>query len=260
MPDLKSYTRAELAAFNGENGTPAYVAYKGRVFDVTASRLWKGGQHMKRHAAGQDLTAEIAAAPHDTDVLERFPQVGILVEEAAPAVAHGELPRASTLPPLIDRFLERFPFFRRHPHPMTVHFPIVFFVFAPVFTFLYLVTGVQGFETTAVNCLGAALLFSLVVIPTGFFTWWVNYGAQRIRAVTIKIAGSVLLFVAGLGAFAWRLADPGVITVREHVNIIYVVLVFVLLPMVIVVAWYGATLTFPLRRRKKEWRRRRDPG
>src|ERR1700690_3942651 len=115
MAEEKTFTRAELAAYNGQEGRPAYIAYKGRVIDVTASRMWRGGSHMKRHVAGQDLTAEIAAAPHDVDVLDRFPQVGVLAEEpvpaAVPGAAHGHTPRtASNVPVSLLGFLDRHPF------------------------------------------------------------------------------------------------------------------------------------------------------
>ena len=143
---------------------------------------------------------------------------------------------------------------------MTVHFPIVFFIAVPVFTAVFLVTGNRAFETTALHCLGAALLFSLVVIPTGLFTWWVNYGAQPIRAVTVKIVLSLAQFVVGLAAFLWRLLDPEVVRHFSVPAVLYLLLVFLLLPMIVVVAWYGATLTFPLRREKRQWRRRNaDP-
>jgi predicted heme/steroid binding protein/uncharacterized membrane protein len=262
MAEEKKFTRAELATFHGEDGRPAYVAYKGVVIDVSSSKLWRDGMHMKRHVAGQDLTEEILAAPHDVDVLDRFPRVGILEDEII-GVSSGEGPRveppiARSVPGFVARFLERHPFFMRHPHPMTVHFPIVFFISAPLFTALALITGVTAFEVTAVNCLGAALLFSLVVIPTGLFTWWVNYGAQRIRAVTIKIVLSLLQFVMGLSAFIWRLSDPTVLRRGGGETVVYLMMVFSLLPMIIVVGWYGATLTFPLRRQKREWRRRKS--
>ena len=260
MAEEKKFTRAELATFHGEDGRPAYVAWKGVVFDVSTSKLWRGGVHMKRHVAGQDLTEAIVAAPHDTDVLDRFPRVGILVDEI-PGTPPGEGPRveppvATSVPPFVARFLERHPFFLRHPHPMTVHFPIVFFIAAPVFTALALITGSTGFDLTAVNCLGAALLFSLVVIPTGLFTWWVNYGAQPIRAVTVKIVLSLVQFVTGVAAFIWRLADAEILARGGAQTAGYLVLVFALLPMILIVAWYGATLTFPLRKQKRKWGRR----
>jgi predicted heme/steroid binding protein/uncharacterized membrane protein len=248
--EQKKFTRQELASFNGQDGKPAYVAYKGRVIDVTASTMWRGGTHMKLHQAGQDLSDAIAHAPHTTDVLDRYPQVGTLVEEspAAPAPARGVAPTRGP----VERFLQRHPFFKRHPHPMTVHFPIVCMIFAPLFTLLYLITGVTGFEITAVDCLAAGLIACLVVIPTGFFTWWVNYEARQFTAVTVKIVVSLVMFLDGLAAFIWRLLDPSVVARAAGVNILYLLLVFLLLPMVIVTAWFGATLTFPLHKERRE--------
>jgi len=268
--ELRRFTADELARFNGENGTPIYIAFEGRVFDVTASKFWRGGTHMKRHPSGRDLTDQMSAAPHDTDVLDRFPQIGILVspagaaEVAARSAGKAEAPSPAQpdarvtaeavlpgLPQALERFLDLHPFFRRHPHPMTVHFPIVFFIFAPLFTLLYLATGNGGFEFTALNCLAAGLLFSLVVIPTGLITWWVSYGARPMRAVTIKIVLSACLFVDGLALLLWRLGDPGVITRPAGPSLLFLALDFLLLPMVVVVAWYGATLTFPLARNRR---------
>jgi predicted heme/steroid binding protein/uncharacterized membrane protein len=254
--ELKKFTAEDLSRFTGENGSPIYVAYDGRVFDVTASRFWRGGTHMKRHPAGRDLTAEMSAAPHDMSVLDRYPQVGVLVPAGAldrasarPGVPGGEEAAGKlTLRSRVEQSLERHPFFRRHPHPMTVHFPIVFFIFTPLFTLLYLATGIPGFEITALNCLAAGLILCLVVIPTGFFTWWINYDARPMRAVTIKIVLSLCMFVDGLAVFSWRLADPGIMTRQSVSSILFLILDFLLLPMVVVVAWFGATLTFPLAR------------
>ena len=79
--NVKKFNADSLSQFNGENGRPVYVAYQGRVIDVTTSKLWKTGTHMKRHHAGCDLTTDIKAAPHDIDVLDRYPQVGEFVKE-----------------------------------------------------------------------------------------------------------------------------------------------------------------------------------
>ena len=275
MNQERKFSLEDLKAFNGENGRPIYIAHNGRVFDVTASKMWRGGMHMKRHAAGQDLSAEIKDAPHGVDVLERYPQVGVLVEAPSgeePAASSGapgapgvsETPAASLspgIPAWLDSFLARHPFFLRHPHPMTVHFPIALLIFAPVFTTLYLVTGVAGFEVTAFNCLGAGALFCLVVIPTGLFTWWVYYQAQPMRPVTIKITVSLALFADVAAAFLWRALDPQVAYHAAGAGILYLVLVFLALPLVLVVAWLGATLTFPLRRDERAVpSRSRPPG
>ena len=62
--ELRKFTVEELKQYTGENGQPAYVGYKDRVIDVTGSKMWRNGAHMKRHQAGEDLTAEIDEAPH----------------------------------------------------------------------------------------------------------------------------------------------------------------------------------------------------
>ena len=77
---MKVFTQEQLSESDGTNGKPAYVAYKGIVYDVSESFLWKGGKHQGLHRAGRDLTSEIENAPHEADFLERFPVVGELRE------------------------------------------------------------------------------------------------------------------------------------------------------------------------------------
>jgi len=80
MAELKKFTLDELAKYNGKEGRPIYVAYKGKVYDLTSSELWEEGDHQGLHEAGKDLTKDMEDAPHDPDELERFPIVGELVE------------------------------------------------------------------------------------------------------------------------------------------------------------------------------------
>lgn len=75
----KTFTREELAKFNGQNGQPAYVAVAGTVYDVSASPAWKDGKH-NGHEAGVDLTdALLNQSPHGDKVLKGLPVVGKLV-------------------------------------------------------------------------------------------------------------------------------------------------------------------------------------
>lgn len=242
--ELKRFTVEELKGFDGTNGKPAYIGYKDRVIDVTQSKMWRNGSHMKRHTAGVDLTSAIGDAPHDIDVLDRFPQVGILVREEAK-----EAEEERRMPGFLAKLLERVPFLERHPHPMTAHFPVAFMIGAPLFTLLYLITGVKGFDTTALYSLGAGILFSVVTIPTGFFTWWLNYLARPMKAIIIKITVSSSMVVVAVIAFIWRIEQPSILDHLSGANIIYLVLVLLLLPMIAVVGWYGATLTFPLHKK-----------
>ena len=80
MAELKKFTLKELAKCDGRDGRPAYVAYKGKVYDLSGCDLWSDGDHQGMHEAGKDLTGEIEDAPHDPDELTRFPVVGELVE------------------------------------------------------------------------------------------------------------------------------------------------------------------------------------
>lgn len=77
-------TREELATFDGREGRKAYVAVNGKVYDFTASELWKNGEHMQRHQAGQDLTEALWQAPHVRAVVERYPVVAELVDPPPP--------------------------------------------------------------------------------------------------------------------------------------------------------------------------------
>ncbi len=76
--EQRVFTKESLAEFNGKNGRPAYVAYEGKVYDVSESVMWENGEHEDEHMAGADLTAEMEDAPHFADELDVFPVVGTL--------------------------------------------------------------------------------------------------------------------------------------------------------------------------------------
>ncbi|HLF26853.1 MAG TPA: cytochrome b5 domain-containing protein [Anaerolineae bacterium] len=74
------FTEAELRQYDGTKGRPAYVAYEGVVYDVSAAPLWRTGLHQALHYAGLDLTRSLRKAPHDRSVFGRkyIRAVGIL--------------------------------------------------------------------------------------------------------------------------------------------------------------------------------------
>ncbi len=74
---LRTYTKAQLALRNGTDKPEIWVAYKGQIFDVTNSRLWRNGKHYE-HWAGQDLTDELKDAPHTEWVFDKFEAIGLL--------------------------------------------------------------------------------------------------------------------------------------------------------------------------------------
>ena len=237
---MKEFSLEELERDDGKDGRPCYLIYQDKVYDVSGSKLWKGGLHMRRHKAAMDLTGDIQAAPHGADVLERYPQVGTVALGA-------EAPEQDTpLPAIVTLLLEKNPFFRRHPHPMTVHFPIVFMLSAPFFLVLCLLTGVRAFETTAFHCLGGGILFTLVGIVTGLITWWYNYMGKMMKPVAVKLPLSLVMLVLSAIAFVWRFVNPEVMTDPQGGRILYPLIVLALAPIISVIGWYGATMTFPI--------------
>ncbi len=234
---MKEFDADELARFNGENGNPTYIAYDGKVYDVSESKLWRKGQHMNRHRSGGDLTRDMQAAPHESNVLERYPQVGIFKKVAVEEQA---------IPQPIAWLINRFPFLRRHPHPMTVHFPIVFVFSTTFFNVLYLITGVKSFELTALHCLAGGILFTIVGITTGIYTWWLNYMAKPLKAVKIKLPLAIIMLVTEVVIFIWRIMIPAVLDSVHISSIIYFLLVLSLVPMITLIGWYGASMTFPI--------------
>ncbi len=77
----KKFTLNELKQYDGREGRPAYIAYNGKVYDVSESFLWMEGNHQGQHVAGKDLTDDMKMAPHGEDMFERVKLVGVLVTE-----------------------------------------------------------------------------------------------------------------------------------------------------------------------------------
>jgi predicted heme/steroid binding protein len=77
MWKMKEYTLAELSESNGKNGK-IYVAYQGKVYDVSDSPVWEDGIHQGLHDAGQDLSEAMDEAPHGPELLESYPVIGTL--------------------------------------------------------------------------------------------------------------------------------------------------------------------------------------
>lgn len=78
LNNLKTYTKNQLALRNGVDKEDIWVAYLGKIYDVTDSRLWLKGKHYE-HWAGQDLTEEMLDAPHTERVFGKFKIIGELI-------------------------------------------------------------------------------------------------------------------------------------------------------------------------------------
>ena len=101
---------------------------------------------------------------------------------------------------------------------MTVHFPIALTLVVVAFNLLYLITGMKSFETSALHCLGAALVFTPITMSTGFYTWWLNYFSKPIHAVIVKQVLSFILLPDEIVLFVWRIRDPQILDTSAEQN------------------------------------------
>ena len=65
-----------IAKFDGKDGSKAYVAVDGVVYDVSKSSKWKGGKHYRGIQAGRDLSDKIKRSPHGKSVLGKLKPMG----------------------------------------------------------------------------------------------------------------------------------------------------------------------------------------
>jgi predicted heme/steroid binding protein/uncharacterized membrane protein len=229
---MREINAEELSSSNGKDDHPVYIAFEGKVYDVTRSPLWSKSLHMNRHAPGKDLTGEISAAPHGPEVFERYPQVGILKKGPPEELRH--------LPPVIQDFLQRVPMARRHPHPMLVHFPIAFLMGASLFILLHLLFQSPSYEITSFYLLILGAISSPLAMGAGLFTWWINYRLKLTHLVKRKIQLSILLLAFEVILVFWRGSQSKISSP------IYFILMLVLAPIVILLGYYGGQMTFPL--------------
>lgn len=202
----KRFTKSELKNYNGEDGKPIYVALDSKVYDLSDSRLWAKGRHMGVHSAGEELSISIKNAPHDAEVLSKFPLVGELAsEEPAPET-------------LAQRIADLYP------HSIIVHFPIAFSTTVLLFSILYLLTGEASFELASYYILTLGLLASPFCGLSGVFSWKMKYRGVRNKAFSRKIWLTVALMGVTIVCFVWRFFDPTVLVGETNVSYVYLVM------------------------------------
>ena len=79
---LPVFTLTELAAYTGANGSTAYIAVSGVVYDVT--NVFTNGIHQGIQLGGKDVTSIFTSSPHTMSQLNGIPIVGSL--EGSPMI------------------------------------------------------------------------------------------------------------------------------------------------------------------------------
>jgi len=217
----------DLQQFNGKDGEKAYVSYKGKVYDVTDSRLWKNGRHVNKHEAGMDLSEALEAAPHGADVLDRFAHIDTLEGFRVKK----DVSKKAVLQKLYRMF---------HPHPMLIHFPMGLLGFTVIMQFLFLITGKVSFEVSGFYSLVVAVVFMFPTIFSGIFSWWVNYDFAVNKIFMYKLSFSLILLIMGVIELAVRFQNPDI----SSGSILYNCMIFANIPVLAVVGFNGGKLSW----------------
>jgi len=223
--EMRHFTQRELKKFDGRDGRPAYIAFQGKIYDVSNNKLWKNGNHAGRHAAGEELTQVMLNAPHGEEVLTKFPLVGQLSEQ--------------TFEERIVRRIENF-----HFHPILVHFSIAYSIGCSLFASIYFFTGEGSFETASFYLLFLAFLSAPPAGLSGFFSWKVTYEGWMSKTYIRKIVYTIILAVVVTLCFAWRVTDPNILVSKTHLSYLYLSMMVVQTPIVILLGYFGGKITF----------------
>ncbi len=230
--------KTKLAKHDGKDGKPAYVAYEGKIYDVTESKMWKKGLHMNRHQAGQDLTEAIGAAPHGSEVLNRFKEVGSLKAGQAQDVR-------PPLPNWLNNLFEKYPFFKRHPHPMVVHFPMAFFMATSILLFWYYVISPERALLDSIFYMHILGTLSLpVTLLTGWLSWQVNYLGKTIGNITRKIIFSIVILIFDVIVLIAITGNLELLVNPQGFQIVIPILIFLYLPIVAYIGQQGGDLVY----------------
>jgi predicted heme/steroid binding protein len=84
--EMTIFTLEQLKQFDGKAGKPAYIAINRKIYDVSSSGLWMEGDHQWMHSTGNNLTGDIANAPHGEEVFNGFPVIGVLRKQGSASI------------------------------------------------------------------------------------------------------------------------------------------------------------------------------
>lgn len=239
-PEVRRFTAAELVQYDGQDGREAYIAYKGFVFNVTASPLWRKGKHVNEHYAGHDLTSEMSQAPHADDVMARFPIVGVLMAEED---AHLRPLNMVEAPPALAALL------RYHPHPVSVHFPIALGLVAALLTLPELALHGsplgQTLQAVAWWMVLVSALFTLPAALTGLWSWVYNYASVMSPVYRWKLGLTIALCLLAAVTVTLHWLEGAQIAAGGPAYWLYSLLVLLHGPVVLGLGWFGGRITFP---------------
>ena len=235
---MQQFTEEELRKYNGQDGAPAYIAFKGKVYDVSSSKLWKNGAHFKRHFAGIDLTPEMEDAPHADEVFEQFEPIGLFIPTTHKTPQDEKEARK-------ERYRQWYAAY--HPHPMLVHFPIALHYFSGAADILFLLHPSVAYEETVFLSFLMATILGIFALFAGVFSWWVNYNLVKSKPFMIKLSGALFTLLVGLVPIVQMFSNSNIPFEKGLDGFIYHSIIFLTVISVTIVGYYGGKITWGAR-------------
>lgn len=223
----------ELRLFDGEAGRPAYIAYEGKVYDVSHCHQLLKGTHVDHQIAGNDLTGKMHLAPHGDGILTPLKVICAFDDSPAPLLKPYGKPRLRSL------------YRRFHLHPPSTHIPQGLYFFAALMQIVYLLGGNESFAQSAYYSLVVATLSVVPAMATGCYSWWINYDLTITPIFRGKLIFSSALLVTGIAAVAIRYQTPGMAGRGDALEAVYTALVLLCVALAYRVAWLGGKITWP---------------
>lgn len=247
-------TLEELKQYDGKDGRPAYIGYKGKVYDLSNSDFWTGGVHMGTVQAGTDTTEKIGLSPHGELNIFKFP---VVAELEAEKTAEAATPTVYTKEE--ETQIRRMKLYRKyHPHPIMVHFPmgiIPFAFFAQIIGF-FCPLGVY-FTFASVTAMILGTLFLIPAIASGTLSFVINYNKTANVYLKRKIVLSTIALILGifssiygymyiLRAFYQPSGLGGGFCIPFGGNsCVYTLLTAIMMGIVIAIGYNGGKMTWP---------------
>jgi predicted heme/steroid binding protein/uncharacterized membrane protein len=225
----------ELRRNDGREGRPAYIAYKGLIYDVTGNPNWEEGEHMGRLQAGRDLTPFLKEAPHGEEVFESLPVVGELESRTEESTPPAQAAKHSDLKTWYRKY---------HPHPMTVHFPIALHFFAAGMDLFFLFDPTGAYEIAVFYSFFAATVMGAVAMLPGLLSWGINYDFSKATAFLVKLYVSVFSVIIGAVAIYIRMEYPTIAYDNGFLSCFYHGTVFGTVVCVIILGYYGGKISW----------------
>lgn len=129
-------------------------------------------------------------------------------------------------------------------HAVATHFPNGLLPAAALFFALFLIKGVESFETTAFHLVALCVLVTPVVFISGIRDWQAKFGGVPGGVFYKKIMLALIMLILGIAAVTLRSVVGSWDGLGQWGQIVYVSLVAGMLGCVTILGHYGGQLVF----------------